>query len=396
MQQVEFKDKTKILILCVCSIIASVGLTNINGIYTTPICNSLCFSQNKYGIGTMLSGLSSAFSTLFTPKIVFKIGSKKTIVFGAILSSLVSFCKSFSSNIFLFYILNIIGGIAYSLFSTTVIFMIINYYFDRNTGFATSIVMCFSGLSASILSPLFAYLIELTNWRIAMRISGLICFLLCVPILLHRSDLVVVKSKETKKGITLNFGKDTSIVLTLCIVYSFAHFPVVFSNYLSSYGETLGLSLTKASLFPSLFMAGNVVGKLLNGYINDHYGALRSNIILICINCLASFLFIFIKKTTLILPVAFLFGSISSITGMGMSLIVKTIFGNERYADVFPIVSLAGVFGYSVFTPFVGAIYDYTGKYLIAIVLCAILDLVMIVSLSLINKKYKVISNTAY
>lgn len=72
-----------------------------------------------------------------------------------------------------------------SLFSIVPITMIINGWFEKKHGLATSIAFGFSGLGGTLCSPVLSSVISSFNWQMGYLLKAVILLLLCLPAVLY-------------------------------------------------------------------------------------------------------------------------------------------------------------------------------------------------------------------
>lgn len=84
-------------------------------------------------------------------------------------------------NALTFYILGAVRGMSTSLFSIVPITIIINGWFEKKHGLATSIAFGFSGLGGTICSPILSSIISSFNWQMGYLLKAIIILLLCLP-----------------------------------------------------------------------------------------------------------------------------------------------------------------------------------------------------------------------
>ncbi|MBQ8996136.1 MAG: MFS transporter [Oscillospiraceae bacterium] len=132
---------------------------------------------------------------------------------------------------------------------------------------------------------------------------------------------------------------------------------------MTSYGLSKGLTLSQASLLVSAGMIGNTVSKLINGILSDRIGVFPTNMIMFGISATATVALLYTSGLFPLLLLAFFYGFVYSISGLGYSLIDKEYYGPEQYKSVQPIVVFASTAFYAFGNPLIGAVFDYTGDF---------------------------------
>ena len=140
-----YKHWMIVFFMC-CLAASSIGLcTNAIGVFYTPVAKSL-----KVLKGT----LATALTSLKMSKVIKKYFYKEVLLIGVILSSGATWLMSYSTSVYLFYILGILRGIGVGIYGMVPITVVITNWFDKKHGLATSLALSFSGLSGAIFSPL--------------------------------------------------------------------------------------------------------------------------------------------------------------------------------------------------------------------------------------------------
>ena len=138
-----------------CLAASSVGLcTNAIGVFYTPVAKSLKVLKGTFAMHATLSTLATALTSLKMSKVIKKYSYKKVLLIGVILSSGATWLMSYSTSVYLFYILGILRGIGVGIYGMIPITVVITNWFDKKHGLATSLALSFSGLSGAIFSPL--------------------------------------------------------------------------------------------------------------------------------------------------------------------------------------------------------------------------------------------------
>ena len=134
---------------------SSIGLcTNAIGVFSTTVAKSLKVLKGTFAMHATLSTLATALTSLKISKVIKKYFYKEVLLIGVILSSGATWLMSYSTSVYLFYILGILRGIGVGIYGMVPITVVITNWFDKKHGLATSLALSFSGLSGAIFSPL--------------------------------------------------------------------------------------------------------------------------------------------------------------------------------------------------------------------------------------------------
>lgn len=388
-----------ILILCCLMISASVGLSvNSSGVFYTPVSESLGILRGSFAMHMTIFSLTTATTALFIPKLINKFAYKKILIVGLILAFISTFLMGVSKNLISFYILGGLRGISTGVFSIAPITIIINGWFYKNNGLATSIALGFSGIASSVFSPILSSLIESFGWEKTYFIKAFLILFLCLPSIIFSFS---INSKEEGKlpyGYTENFSNKNSIIaaknftflnIGFINLFIFALFITIISGitqHLPGFGNSIGYNSTMATKLLSAGMIGNVLFKIIIGALSDKIGPIKSILIMMSINVLGTLIILNSSSFILILIGATLFGASYSVHAVGLPLLTKYLFGLENYSKVFPSISFSSNIGVALSLSLVGYIYDFTGSYRYSFLLALTLNIIGLIFIFIILK----------
>lgn len=387
-----------LILLCCCGLsAASLGISvNASGVFYTPVADDLHILRGTYAMHMTLFSFAVAIMSLFVPYLYKKYSFKKILNSSIIICVISTALMAVSNNIVMFYILGIIRGLSASLFSSVPITMIINGWFVKKHGFATSIAFSFSGLSGSIFSPILSSIINSFNWHIGYLAKALFILLFCLPAMLYPFSISArdegllpygyTKKQEASKQNNNSF-KYLSISFICFFIFSMLISCITgITQHLPGYGQSLGYSATTCSILLSAGMIGNIISKLIIGNLSDLFGELKASIIMIMITICGIILLLLTNKMTTLIIGAVLFGSCYSLGAVALPLLTRYFFSNDNYAKVFPKISFASNVGAALSLSLVGYIYDFFNSYSYAFIIALGLISIDIILLVVIKK----------
>ncbi|MBQ8996135.1 MAG: MFS transporter [Oscillospiraceae bacterium] len=115
--------------------------------------------------------------------------AKSVILIGCSVTFAGYYIMSISNTTFAFLLAKVVDGFGYGMLGNTLLFLIINQWFPGESGTASSIMMCFSGIAGTVFSPLLARCITRIGWRKSFLVPGALCVVLCLPFLLIKERL---------------------------------------------------------------------------------------------------------------------------------------------------------------------------------------------------------------
>ena len=274
---------------------------------------------------------------------------------------------------------------------------LINAWCVKRVGFFVGLCMAFTGIGGVIFNPVGTALINsgAEGWRTAYLVFGIIVLVGTLPF-----TLLVVRNKPEDKGLVpyganeagsasdekggkaaapANAGMSAPEAMRTPAFFALAAFCGVITlnqtiyqflpSYAQSFSDTLPAVAAASGVLASAAMAGQAVGKVLLGAINDksvHLG------VLLGIGAGAvgvTVMWLVPGVLPLLLAGAFLFGVVYAMTTVQTPLLVRTVFGSADYANIYSRVSMVGSLMGTVAAVFWGFVCDSAGGYPLMFVL---------------------------
>lgn len=387
-----------ILILCCGLSGSSIGVSiNTSGVFYTPVSEALGILRGSFSMHMTIFSMVTAISSLFIPKLMSKYNYKLLLTIGVVAGVLSTGAMGLVTTIPMFYLLGAIRGLSTSLFAIVPLTMIINNWFVDKHGLATSIVLSFSGIIGSILSPVLSSIVSEYGWEFGYFVKAFIILILCLPAVLYPFHLdprknhllpygyKEIEEKKVENNVqSFNFASLSFIsffifgLLVSCITSVTQHLP--------GYGESIGYTATTAAMLLSAGMVGNIVSKLVLGALSDMIGALKATLTIILVHIIGVVLLMLGMSPIFGIVGAFFFGSAYGLGAVALPLLTKYFFGIESYSTVFPKISFASNLGAAISISMVGYIYDFFGSYIYAFILVLIMIGICLVMLFVANK----------
>ena len=402
------ENKKHWIVLAVCCGLAasSIGVSiNSSGVFYTPVSESLGIMRGTFSMHMTIFSLVTAMGALFIPRIMKKVPYKILLSVSVGIAVFATGAMAYARTIPVFYILGAVRGLSTGMFSIVPLTMIVNNWFEKKHGLATSVVFGFSGLAGSICSPILSGCIETMGWQTGYLIKAAILLALCLPAVIYpfhinpQKDGLLPYGFEEKKA-TVSLSHTSSFHFMTTAFISFFIFGLLCScitsitQHLPGYGESIGYNVSLGATLLSAGMIGNIVSKLIIGVLSDAIGAVKATITMIIANVIGIILLMMGSSSWLLILGAFLFGSCYSIGAVSLPLLTKSFFGVEHYATVFPTISFASNLGAAISLSMVGYIYDFFGSYMYAFIIALIMIGVCMMTLTItIKTKYKVLED---
>lgn len=260
--------------------------------------------------------------------------------------------------------------------------ILVNRWFDKNTGTILGIQAAFVGLFGAVLQPVTSNMIEVKGWRetyFSMGLSALCVMLLAATFFIRNrpAEILTDKNIPSKKKDARGNSKTVprSAVFYALIIFLFAVTGVaVFVQHIPTYGTLLGYSMASIGMVLSFASIGNAIGSFFIGFLSDRIGGLRTCYLIIGIWLAAVVGFLFGGSHFMIfMSAAFLNGLVAPSVMVTAPILTQIFFGKSDYEKIYAKVS-TGVPLASIFLiPIYGFIYDMTGNYLIVLFILMIL-----------------------
>lgn len=260
--------------------------------------------------------------------------------------------------------------------------ILVNRWFDKNTGTILGIQATFVGLFGAVLQPVTSNMIEVKGWRetyFSLGLSALCVMLLAAAFFIRNrpAEILTDKNIPSKKKDARGNSKTVprSAVFYALIIFLFAVTGVaVFVQHIPTYGTLLGYSMASIGMVLSFASIGNAIGSFFIGFLSDRIGGLRTCYLIIGIWLAAVVGFLFGGSHFMIfMAAAFLNGLVTPSVMVTAPILTQIFFGKSDYEKIYAKVS-TGVPLASIFLiPIYGFIYDMTGNYLIVLFILMIL-----------------------
>lgn len=396
-----YKHWMIVFFMC-CLAASSIGLcTNAIGVFYTPVAKSLKVLKGTFAMHATLSTLATALTSLKMSKVIKKYSYKKFLLIGVILSSGTTWLMSYSTSVYLFYILGILRGIGVGIYGMVPITVIITNWFDEKYGLATSLALSFSGLSGAIFSPLLSSWITCYGWQMTYRFMAICILVLVLPALIvpwkinpQEEGMLPYGYQEKKDTIKIQNKKVNLITISfICMcIFTLLHTSITgISQHLSGIALSIHLSATSGAILMSLAMIGNISTKLLIGFLSDLLNPIKAVIIMILTNCLSLlllFLGVIHQEIMLLYIGSFMFGSIYSVGAVGIPMLTRYFFGNENYARTYSVIGFLTNVGSASSLTLIGYLFDFTKSYQMVFIIALCFHLINLILLVVICLRY--------
>lgn len=370
-----------IALLCCGMAASSVGIClNAYGVFFTPLSNALGVGRGTVSLHATLSGLTTGFVSLLVVKLLHRVPLKRLILIGLILICSATICMSFATQIWMFNVLGIVRGIGCACYYLPVLTIILGNWFEKMRGTITGIVLSFSGVSGAVFSPLLTYFISLYGYKVTYLIAAAFICLLTLPSVFfceltpeqvgmkaygyaevsHAvSDLQAANQPSAQKVQTYGI-----LFFFFALLAAFSIAPTSLSQHMPGYAEFIGIGSSFGSLMLSTVMLANISFKFILGFMSDKIGSIPASVLTLTLTAIG-ILILYLCPTShaLLFVAAFLFGVSYAFTSVGLSLIVRDVYGNELYGKIYSVLSMIANVVSALTIVLIGYSYDIFSTY---------------------------------
>jgi len=278
-------------------------------------------------------------------------------------------------------------------------------WFTKKTGIAIGITVTGFGLGGLVSPPLAQWLISAYGWQQAFFIMGLITFIVVIPLaqfMKHSPQRVGLKpygeSEDIEdkqslasvvEGLSLTQLIKTSRfwILGSILFCSFLCVQVIIVH-ITPHAIDIGISAIVAASITSIIAGGSVIGRLSMGFIADRVGGRLVLIACLTSAALALIWLLFAKEVWMLYVFAVIFGVAYGGIVPLQTIVPVELFGLGSLGIILATLMLCGTIGGALGPPLAGSIFDITGDYGLAFLICVIICvLASILSLILLKAK---------
>lgn len=376
-----------ILIVCfLLNMIVQAFVMSVSNLYVVPIWKEFQVSRSLVTMQSICVMISAVLSAPIWGRL-YRNGSARTLLPGALTgTAFCCFIRSVCPNIYCVLICAFLKGIFFTGSTLLPISILLTEWFAKKRGFAISVAAIGSSVGGVILSPFVNYLIVELGWRHADQIMGILIFFICVPLTYFvirnkPSDVGICafgkkdeQSESLKEEVSGRSHKKIQMDYKIFVLFLIGIFCMTFANgaalQLPTFLMDIHYSSSKAAATVSGYMLVGIGGKLLLGWIVDHFGIKKAVVYNCIVGALSFICFIFAGNEKMIIGIILFFGLTSGITSMLPTLLTSAIFEEQNYASVYGIVVSVNRLGGGIGTLMVAILFDITGKYSVIWPLC--------------------------
>jgi Arabinose efflux permease len=357
------------------------------------------FSWNREQIASIFSiyPIVYSISVIFSGRLTDRYGPRRTIVFGAILLALgIGLCSRANSLWEMRLFFGIVAGLGTGAFYVPSVYCVQRWFVKRR-GLAVGIVAGGIGLGTLIFAPLATYLIEAIGWRATFLVFaiGLGVLLLAAAAVIRAdpSDKGLKpygyqaeedeggKSARWERGFTTTQALKTSSFWLLYAAFALGFVCLTLGTvHIVPYAEDMGFSRMVGAGALSIFGLVNVIGRIGTGGISDRLGRKQVLLASYALIVVAMLCFLVSKEVWVLYVSAGLLGLSYGGFTVQFAAIIGDYFGVASLGTILAIGTTGYGVGGSIGPRIGGAIFEHTGSYHLAFLICAALGVCAIIT----------------
>jgi MFS family permease len=380
-----------VVVAALCIMMVNTGTQSAFGVFFKPMLTDFGWTRTITSSAFSLSMLVSGLSAVVMGRLTDKFGPRLVMTICGLLIGLGYLLMSRISNVWQMYLFyGVIVGVGMGGTFVTLISTVARWFVKRRS-MITGIVFIGTGAGALVVPPLATRLILTYDWQTSYIILGVV--LLVVVVLASQflrrdpaktKQLPYGESKEIEqesKPATDGFSFRDAVytrqlwqVFAMCICLGFTMFAVMV--HIVPHATDLRIPLAGAATIFVVIGAVDIVGRLVMGNAADRIGNRRTFIIGFALMVVALFWLVIAKEKWMFYAFAVAFGFAYSTMGTSISPIAARLFGLRSHGLIYGVAALGGSLGGAVGPLLTGYIFDITGSYEIAFLVCAAIGLV--------------------
>lgn len=356
------------------------------GIFFTPVSDFFGVAKANFTLYFTVLNLTMTVTLGPWGKIMSKTDNRISLSAAVVLCGVGLIGMGFCQAVWQFYICGVLLGLGIAPLIYLSVPALINAWCVKKVGFFVGLCMAFTGIGGVIFNPIGTAIINsgAEGWRIAYIVFGIIVLVGTLPF-----TLLVIRNKPADKGLlpygaedSAETGEATSAAATGMTAAQAMKTPVFFAlavfcgiitlnqtiyqflaSYASSFADTMPAIAAASGVVASAAMAGQAIGKVILGIINDKsvklgifFGIGAGVIGVTMMMLLPSQLF-------MLLIGAFLFGVVYAMTTVQTPLLVRTVFGSLDYTNIYSRIGMVGSLCSAFAAVFWSVICDSAGGY---------------------------------
>jgi len=273
-------SRTTILLACVAVVtMTSIGMSTFS-LFLPPIETEFGWSRAMTTVPYMVAMIGWAVGAVLFGKLADDFGTRGVILGGVVLMAAGFLGMGLSRNLWqLLLSYGVMVGLALGACGLAIVSLLVSKHFETaDRGFAVSMIQTAPPLSALIVPPVFFYLMQTYDWRMAALAASALLVFVALPLawLGARDPKPTGNHKDARVrwGACLPYLRDRSMIFLFVARFScgVAFFQIA---HLVALTMSKGFDAAAGAKAVSVFGAAAIASALLFGWLSDRYGRAR-------------------------------------------------------------------------------------------------------------------------
>lgn len=367
------------------------------GLFVVPVTEGLGISRAAFSFTMTIGSAASIILAPIAGNLLAHKSVKKYMFFGILLSGLCILGEGFAVSVYHLYLLTLCLQVA-STFALALPFSILMLrWFDENRSFATSIMFVGVSLGGVLFASPLTSLIMARGWRTAYIVIGFIIMCVDAPLCLlivrnypkEKAEAGVENAAVGVKTAAAGQEKKTAVPAPPENIYRTPQFWLLtagmFCNsfacvalyHIPAFIQSLGYSAALAAWMVSFYSFINIFAKLTMGVLFDRFG-MKSGILFGVLGTALCYFFMiaasFVPSGAMLMIFCFSFGIGLATQSMFAPSLIGGIYGEKQYSIIYGRVSVFTLLAGGISNPLISAVFDTTGSYRTAWMLCLLVS----------------------
>lgn len=376
-----------IFIGCCAAYATAMGLvSSIAGIYMLPVSESIGVSRGDFALWITIKSFTGVAIMPLVGWLFSRMKSiKPLMIVGSLAMTIGIFGFSISRELWQFFCFAPLLGIGSTTFYTIAAPTLVQNWFGKKyRGKFLGIAAAFTGIGTFVWSPLFTFFLNTLGWSTTYMINAAFIFVLSFPF-----ALVAIRTPEDKGLLPYGYdpavdGKEENaeelkgakvttavkcaafwlmIFGALCVSLGAGfnnHQPAIAKETLAAVMDTGAAAMVGATMI-STAAVGNLLGKIIYGFIVDRLGIKSTTLIFLIFFLCALLLWMFGSSVPVLLVGSFLFGTHNAIVSVAFPMIIRNLFGPKNFAKIWSWWSMPFTLMGGFSTSIIGYVYAFVG-----------------------------------
>jgi sugar phosphate permease len=329
---------------------------------------------------------------IFVGKMLGRYKPRTFLIWGCVIGGVSSLILALASNLWFFYIISFIAGIAAGFSNAIAMFTLLSKWFVKKWGTALGVSMAGGGIGSIIIQPLVGIIAQNYGWRATYLFSGLLVLCLNVPMVLF-----VLKDSPESMGLLpdgvapeennrpqtsrpaeqiakapvpaanpaggLAYLKSPALWL---VGISFAFVSIgssAVTTHEVSFITDMNISATVAAWARGITLGIGAISALASGWLADRMISRYVSILFFLIAVVGMLVLIQATTMSAIWLFVVIYGLGIGASGTLLPILTRDIFGPANFSVLFGFLVVLFSLGNAVGTPLAGYMFDATGSY---------------------------------